>query len=66
MIVIGTSGLVHPAAELPWVALRHGARLIDVNPSRTPFSEAADLWWESTAAVALPLLAQAAGVPRGE
>lgn len=65
MIVIGTSGLVHPAAELPWVALRHGARLIDVNPSPTPFSEAADLWWKATAAQALPFRVQAAGAGGG-
>jgi NAD-dependent deacetylase len=59
LLVVGTSGLVYPAAELPWVALRRGARLIDVNPSLTPFSGSAALWWKETAAVALPELARA-------
>ncbi len=58
-LVVGTSGLVYPAAELPWVAVRNGARLIEVNPSPTPFSGRADLWWNETAAVALPQLARA-------
>lgn len=58
-LVVGTSGLVYPAAELPWVAVRSGARLIDVNPSPTPFSARADLWWNETAALALPQLARA-------
>ncbi|GIW51592.1 MAG: NAD-dependent protein deacylase 1 [Gemmatimonadales bacterium] len=58
-LVVGTSGLVYPAAELPWVALRRGARLIDINPSPTPFSPRADLWWNDTAGAALPELARA-------
>ncbi len=32
MLVIGTSGLVYPAAGLPSEALRHGAKVIVVNP----------------------------------
>ena len=59
MLVIGTSAIVHPAASLPLVALRNGARLIEVNPNETPLSAhaheilcgpAAELlpkWWES-------------------
>ena len=30
---IGTSNLVEPAASLPWLAHRHGATVIVVNPS---------------------------------
>ena len=33
---IGTSGLVSPAAELPAVAARAGARVVQVNPAPTP------------------------------
>jgi NAD-dependent deacetylase len=59
MLVIGTSAVVQPAASLPLVALRNGARLVEVNPNETPLSAhaheilcgpAAELlpkWWES-------------------
>jgi len=59
MLVIGTSAVVQPAASLPMVALRNGARLIEVNPAETPLSAhaheilrgpAAELlpeWWKS-------------------
>lgn len=35
-ITVGTSGLVYPAAELPLVAARAGATLVQVNPLPTP------------------------------
>jgi NAD-dependent deacetylase len=38
MLVIGTSGEVRPAADLPLIARRHGARLIEINPSETQLS----------------------------
>jgi NAD-dependent deacetylase len=59
MLLIGTSAVVHPAASLPLVALRNGARLIEVNPAETPLSPhahevlrgpAAEMlprWWEA-------------------
>lgn len=66
LLVVGTSGLVYPAAELPWVARQGGAKLIEVNPSPTPFSRTADLWWKETAAVALPQLARAVAAAASE
>jgi len=38
MLVIGTSAVVQPAASLPLVALRNGARVVEVNPAETPLS----------------------------
>lgn len=38
---IGTSGVVEPAASLPFIALRHSAMVIEVNPEETPLSESA-------------------------
>ena len=38
LIGIGTSGVVHPAAELPRIALTRGAESIEVNPESTPVS----------------------------
>jgi NAD-dependent deacetylase len=41
MLVVGSSLLVYPAADIPLVALRSGAQLIIVNAEPTPFDEAA-------------------------
>jgi len=59
MLVIGTSGLVHPAASLPLLGREHGARLIEVNPQTTALSEQVDWHWPQTSAVALPRLIDA-------
>ncbi|MBN1681752.1 MAG: NAD-dependent deacylase [Anaerolineae bacterium] len=42
MLVVGTSGVVQPAANLPFLARRQGAVIIEVNPSRTPITAIAD------------------------
>jgi NAD-dependent deacetylase len=42
-MVVGTSALVYPAAELPLVAKEMGAFLIEVNPEETPLSPYADI-----------------------
>lgn len=59
VLVVGTSGLVHPAAALPGIARARGARVVEINPAATTLSGAADLCWRATAAQALPLLAGA-------
>ncbi|MEO0138687.1 MAG: NAD-dependent deacylase [candidate division WOR-3 bacterium] len=43
MIVVGTSGVVYPAANLPFIAKYRGARVIEINPKETPISSIADL-----------------------
>ena len=40
MIIIGTSGVVYPAAEIPFVASSSGATVVEVNVSPTPFTSA--------------------------
>jgi len=42
-LVCGTSAVVYPAAALPESALAAGARVIEVNLEKTPFSQFADL-----------------------
>ena len=42
MLVVGTSGTVWPAADLPLIALRSGAALLEVNPEPTGFTGSAD------------------------
>jgi NAD-dependent deacetylase len=54
MIVIGTSAIVQPAASLPLLAKRNGARLIEINPDETPLSDYADEVLRGPAAVKLP------------
>jgi NAD-dependent deacetylase len=63
MLVVGTSAVVYPAADLPQVALARGARVIEINPQQTPLTPRADLWWPASAGIALPALAEALGQP---
>jgi NAD-dependent deacetylase len=41
-ISVGTSGLVQPAASLPFEALRSGSSVIEINPDKTPLTQHAD------------------------
>jgi NAD-dependent deacetylase len=58
VIVVGTSSIVYPAAGLPEYALASGTVVIEVNPERTPLSDAATVTLRETAAGALPGLLQ--------
>jgi NAD-dependent deacetylase len=58
VVVVGTSGVVYPAAGLPEVALARGAVVIEVNPEPTPLSEAATAYIRQSAGAALPTLLQ--------
>ncbi len=40
-VVVGTSGLVYPAAHLPYVAREGGAYVVEINPEETPLSSVA-------------------------
>ena len=54
MLVVGTSALVQPAASLPLLALEAGAHVTEINPQRTPLSDAVHEVIRQPAAVALP------------
>jgi NAD-dependent deacetylase len=56
VLVVGTSGLVHPAASLPVIARRAGAFVVEVNPQATPLSPQMDACVAGTAAEVLPAL----------
>ncbi|MBJ7291579.1 NAD-dependent deacylase [Williamsia sp.] len=55
-ILVGTSGVVYPAAGLPHIARGAGATIVEINPDETDLSDACDITIRSTAAVALPAL----------
>jgi NAD-dependent deacetylase len=52
--VIGTSGLVYPAAGIPEIAKTAGAYVCEVNPERTPLSELCDEVFTGKAGEVLP------------
>jgi NAD-dependent deacetylase len=56
MVVVGTSGIVYPAAGLPLMARRAGASVIVINPADSDLDELARVVVRSTAARALPRL----------
>jgi NAD-dependent deacetylase len=62
MLVVGTSSLVHPAADLPRIARAAGAYVVEVNPEETPLSASVDERLAGPAGQILPALAEAAGV----
>lgn len=57
-LVIGTSGLVQPAASLPFIAKQSGAKVIEVNPNRTELTDSADLFLAGPSGVVLPELVE--------
>lgn len=59
MLVVGTSGVVYPAAHLPEIAGENGARIIDVNPEPSPISRRADLYLQGASGQILPAVAAA-------
>ena len=56
---VGTSGLVQPAASLPFDALRGGATVVEVNPDQTPLTRSADYVLRGNAGEVLPALVEA-------
>lgn len=58
MVVIGTSGVVHPAAGLAYLALELGKRFIEINPEPSPWSGEADVYLRGRSSEILPLILQ--------
>jgi NAD-dependent deacetylase len=53
---VGTSGVVQPAASLPFIARHAGAVVIDVNPERDELADAAEVFLEGRGGEILPRL----------
>ncbi|SCG37202.1 SIR2 family NAD-dependent protein deacylase [Micromonospora humi] len=60
LLTVGTSALVHPAAEIPLVAARLGAPVVQVNPDRTPLDAVCAVNLRGRAGEVLPELVRAA------
>jgi NAD-dependent deacetylase len=56
MLVVGTSGVVHPAAGLPELARQRGRPVIEINPEETAISALAEASWRVSAAAGLSAL----------
>jgi NAD-dependent deacetylase len=55
MFIIGTSGVVYPAAEIPYIAKSKGATIVEINIESTPFtSSITDYFFTGTASQVLP------------
>lgn len=60
MLVVGTSGVVQPAASIPLIARRAGALIVEINPEETPLTEAvSDVFLAGKSGEVLPRLLEA-------
>lgn len=59
MLVIGTSGVVYPAADIPVTARRHGAFLIEINPEPSALSSIMDVFLQGPSGIILAELIEA-------
>ena len=61
VLVVGSSLVVYPAANIPLVALRSGARMIVVNAEPTPFDELAEVVIHGRSGEVLPEIVELIG-----
>jgi NAD-dependent deacetylase len=59
MLVVGTSGVVMPAANMPFIAKRARACIIEINPVESQITPIADLWLPGPSGAVLPRLLEA-------
>jgi NAD-dependent deacetylase len=63
MLIIGTSGAVYPAAELPYMASSKGATIVEINLSPTPFtSSVTDYYLEGNASTIMQAIFDETGI----
>jgi NAD-dependent deacetylase len=55
MFIVGTSGVVYPAAEIPYAAKSNGALIVEINVEPSPFTDSiSDFFFQGTASEVLP------------
>ena len=62
-VCVGTSAVVQPAAQLPLVAKRNGARIIEINPNQTALGVVADWSLQARAGELLPEIVRRLELP---
>ncbi|MDN6509618.1 MAG: NAD-dependent protein deacylase, partial [Corynebacterium sp.] len=55
-VIVGTSGVVYPAAGLPHIAAARGVPVVEISPADTDLTPLATRSLRTTAAVGLPEL----------
>jgi len=61
LLVIGTSGVVYPAANMPFIASQRGAQIIEVNPVSSEITRIADVFVPAPSGEALPQIVSLVG-----
>ena len=56
MLIMGTSGVVYPAAQIPIIAKKNGARLIEINPKESALTAKCDLFLRGKTGEILPMI----------
>lgn len=65
LLIVGTSGVVYPAAEIPFSAKSNGATVIEINVEPTPYTEAVtDHFLQGSASAILPTILDGLGFTR--
>lgn len=59
MLVVGTAGVVAPAGDLPHYAKGYGAKVIEVNPTRSAITNIAHVWLDGASGELLPRVLEA-------
>jgi NAD-dependent deacetylase len=54
IIVLGTSGVVWPAAEIPYEGRRTKSKIIEINPTENAFREITDVYIQDLSGKAMP------------
>ena len=62
MLIMGTSGVVYPAADVPYLAHSSGAKIVEINIDDTPFtSSISDFFFRESASKVLPRILEHVG-----
>jgi NAD-dependent deacetylase len=65
MLIMGTSGVVYPAADVPYLAHSSGAKVVEINIDETPFtSSVSDFFFKENASDVLPKILEHIGTQR--
>ncbi len=64
-LVVGTSGVVYPAAAFPQIAQSHKAKVLEINPEETPITSVTTWYLKGKAGEVCQMLARALDLPLG-